>query len=86
VRLTPTLCKAGLAVATTALLALPVAAANATTKTNTMIVLSGLPARISYGRFQQTVQGVLETRVPSGQTPQPISGAVVQVLVSANKA
>jgi hypothetical protein len=79
VRITPTLHKAGLAAVAATLTALPATAVNAATKTWTNITISGLPATISYGQFQQTVHGTLETRVATGETPQPIPDATIQV-------
>ncbi|GAB3959059.1 hypothetical protein GCM10029978_005330 [Actinoallomurus acanthiterrae] len=78
-RITPILHKAGIAAAAVTLTALSVTAAGAATKTPTDLTLSGLPATIAYGQFQQTVHGTLRTRVPAGQTPQPVPGATVQV-------
>ncbi|GAA4604860.1 hypothetical protein GCM10023195_16680 [Actinoallomurus liliacearum] len=84
-RITPLFSKAGLAVAAVTLAILPATAVKAAGKTPSILTLSGLPATIDYGQFQQTVRGTLTTRVPAGQTPEPISGATIQLSEGLNQ-
>jgi hypothetical protein len=71
--------RAGTALAVIALLVVPTAAARGEVRVETAVSLSGLPSTIGYADRQQTAQGILQTRVVAGLTPQPVSGATITV-------